>query len=109
MYKDKVKQMEANRIASQRRREKQKGMTQGMTETGGMTQENPVTPSPADGWTDVKAYISREAPNMPNLERLQRIAGSLGKNAGEVMFGVTGLTMEDIGSVIGTMEGKYAL
>lgn len=112
MYKDKEQQREANRIASQRRREKQKGMTQGMTETEGMTQENitpVITPNPVDGWPDVKAYISREAPGMANLERLQRIAGALGKRAGDVWFGVSGLTMEDIGSVLGTKEGKYAL
>lgn len=69
----------------------------------------PVTPSPVDGWPDVKAYISREVPGMANLERLQRIAGALGKRVGDVWFGVSGLTMEDIGSVLGTKGGKYAL
>ena len=83
----------------------------GSNKTEGLTEENvrPVTPSPVDGWPDVKAYISREVPGMANLERLQRIAGALGKRAGDVWFGVSGLTMEDIGSVLGTKEGKYAL
>jgi hypothetical protein len=73
---------------------------------GGSNAENvrPVAPYPSDGWPDVMAYILREGPRMANLERLQRIAGSLGKQAGEVWFGISGLTMEDIGEVIGTQE-----
>ena len=42
MYKDKEKQKEATRIASKRYRNKQKGMTKGMTEEG-MTEEG-ITP-----------------------------------------------------------------
>ena len=34
MYKDKYKQKEANRLAAQRRRDKAKGMTEGMTNSG---------------------------------------------------------------------------
>lgn len=44
MYKDKDKQKEANRIAAQKRRNKAKGMTQGMTaqpESEGMTRKLP--------------------------------------------------------------------
>ena len=53
-------------------------------------------------WEHVKEFIQRP-PNskMPNLEKLQRIAGSLGKNADAVWFG--DLTMQDIGAVIGTL------
>jgi hypothetical protein len=62
-------------------------------------------PFTRDGWKDVKAYVERESSGMPNLERLQRIAGSLG--ASEVMFGVTGITMADIGSVVGVEAAKF--
>ena len=34
MYKDRDEQKEANRMAAKRRRDKQKGMTQGMTKSG---------------------------------------------------------------------------
>ena len=67
----------------------------------------PKIPDSPDGWKDVKAYVQRESSGMPNLERLQRIAGSLGSQAGEVMFGVTGIMMEDIGSVVGVEGAKY--
>ena len=74
---------------------------------------HPVTPAitllEGDPWADVKAYIERESPRMANLERLQRIAGCLGKRAGEVYFGISGLTLEDIGKVIGVQEGVYQL
>lgn len=53
-------------------------------------------------WAHVKDYISTPCPGMPRLERLQRIAGALGKKAGEVWFGE--LTMEEIGEVIGTIK-----
>jgi hypothetical protein len=64
---------------------------------------------PSEGWRTVEAYISREGPAMPNLERLQRIAGSLGKYAGDVWFGLSGLTMRDIGEVIGTQPARYSV
>jgi len=54
-------------------------------------------------WLAVAEYINRPGPGMPNLERLQRIAGSLSKYADQVWFGLGGLTMEDISKVIGTL------
>jgi len=55
-----------------------------------------------DPWEHVKDFITRPSNSkMPNLEKLQRIAGSLGKYAGEVWLG--DLTMQDIGEVIGTL------
>ena len=62
-----------------------------------------------DPWADVIAYLNEPDHGMPNLERLKRIAGSLGKRAGEVYFGISGLTLEDIGAVIGVQGGLYAL
>lgn len=72
----------------------------------------PVAISQTDkAWEHVKEYIQEETPSMSRLERLQRIAGSLGKLAPHVWFGIgdtgTGLTMADIGSVIGTKEALY--
>lgn len=65
--------------------------------------------TPSDGWPDVEAYILRDSPRMPNLERLQRIAGSLDKYADQVMFGVSGLTMQDIGETIGSLPPAYSV
>ncbi len=117
-YKDKERQRQAQRDAMDRKRHVNpvnlKDVNLGTCETFDVDLTQPqgvcliVIPSPKDGWPDVKAYISRESPRMANLERLQRIAGSLGKCSGDVWFGVSGLTMEDIGSVIGTKEGLYA-
>ncbi len=53
-------------------------------------------------WLTVAEYINRPVTGMPNLERLQRISGSLGKYADQVWFGLGGLTMSDIGKVIST-------
>ena len=61
------------------------------------------------GWRDLESYIQRAGPAMPNLERIQRIAGSLGPNADAVQFGITGITVQDIGTTIGTQPAKYAL
>ena len=57
-------------------------------------------------WKKIEEYISRPTPKgqMPNLERLQRIAGSLGKLSGHVFFGLgptSGLTAEEIGKTLG--------
>lgn len=109
-YKDLEQAREANREKARRHRERKKVTPDSNPlENVTPTTTKIVTPNPSDGWKDVEAFISRESPGMDNLERLQRIAGALGKYAGDVWFGVSGLTMEDIGSVIGTMEGKYCL
>ena len=106
-YKDAEQAREANREKARRHREKIKGVTK--IDSNPRESVTPaVTPNPNDGWKDVEAFIKRDSPRMANLERLQRIAGSLGKRSGDVWFGVSGLTMEDIGSVIGTQEGLYA-
>jgi len=64
-----------------------------------------VTPLPSE-WQVVKDFISRESNSkMPNLEKLQRIAGSLGKYADEVWFGE--LSMGDIGRVIGVQAASF--
>jgi len=58
-------------------------------------------------WAKVAKNITTPCPDMPNLERLQRIAGSLGKYADMVFYGQDGLTMADIGKVIGTLPPVY--
>lgn len=59
-YKDKDKQREANKRASQRRRDKQKGMTQN-TETQGMTHaENPAAVIPNFGQPDCECMHCRQ-------------------------------------------------
>jgi hypothetical protein len=107
-YKDKEKQKEATRERVRRYREKGKDVT---------PQVENVTPiaelhNPQDkAWQHVKEYIQSESPGMSRLERLQRIAGSLGKYADQVYFGVNSeglqLTMDQIGKVIGTKEALY--
>ncbi len=59
-------------------------------------------------WLVVAEKINAPCPGMPNLERLQRIAGSLGKHADDVWYGLGGLTMSDIGKVIGTLPPMIA-
>lgn len=59
MYKDRERQKEANRVASQRRRQ---GMTQGMTEKG-MTEKSCVIP-------EGKMYVYGEGGGRIRLERL---------------------------------------
>jgi hypothetical protein len=54
-------------------------------------------------WAIVARNIVKPCPGMSNLERLQRIAGSLGKYADQVYYGQHGLTMKDIGGVIGIL------
>ena len=117
-YKDPEKQREANRERIRRYRDKQKGVTsdvvcntldvtpqaQGITKTS-VTPCNPLVIP--ETWQVVRDFISRPTEGMSNLEKLQRIAGSLGRNADEVWFGLMGLTMGDIGRVIGMQEAKY--
>ena len=56
-------------------------------------------------WAHILEYISRGTAKgqMPNLERIQRAAGSLGKLAGEVRCGLNGPTFEELGRTIGTL------
>ena len=112
MYKDKAAQREANRLKAQRHRERAKGVT--LLDSNPQEIVTPVTPKyvtpnlPQEpGWADVQAFILRDSPRMANLERLQRIAGSLGKYADDVQYGISGLTMLDIGEVIGTQPALY--
>ena len=59
-------------------------------------------------WQAVTKYLSRG----DNLDRMQRIAGSLNVTsrkvylADQVYFGIGGLTIADIGKVIGTQEAR---
>jgi hypothetical protein len=104
-YKDKEKEREAARLRKQKQR-----MSRPKEDVTPL-----VTPSietvaelhPQDkAWAHVKEYIQSESPGMSRLERLQRIAGSLGKYSDQVYFGVNSeglqLTMDQIGKVIGT-------
>lgn len=94
-YRDKEKQREAVKEAVARHR---KGIT-----SEGITQSPDVILSPE--WAHVVEYIKRPSPRMPNLERLQRIAGALGQHADEVHFG--DLTLKEIGEVIGVLPPLY--
>lgn len=101
MYTDKEKQKEATKEAVKRYRAK-KCNTQDVIPGN-------VIPDPVIPEGDVipqaeklKAFISRG----DNLEKLQRIAGSLGKLSNEVYF--MGMTFEDIGNLFGPLPGKYS-
>tara|TARA_Y100000310_G_scaffold241250_1_gene245177 strand:+ start:227 stop:610 length:384 start_codon:yes stop_codon:yes gene_type:complete len=84
---------------------KAEGVTPGESVTfSDVTPLSPVVSLPPE-WDTIARYISREGSGMPNLERLQRIAGSLGKYADEVWMGE--LTVGDIGRVIGKEGPKY--
>ena len=120
-YKSKEDQRTA--AAERMRRMRSKGVTTdvtpGVTPCGlGVTKKSPpvtpdVTPYPGEPWNSpgwnptqyLAWYIQQPVPKgkMPHLEALQRIAGSLGKHAGEVRFGVHGFTMEEIGGALGTL------
>ena len=80
------------------RERKRQGRVKPMSNLTAQDAKPAVKPIDPD-WQHVKDYILSECPGMPRLERLQRIAGSLGKYADDVWFG--GLTMGDIGRVIG--------
>ena len=121
-YKDLKKQREAARERQRRHRE---GVTKGVTDekgvtspfvsdgvTEGVTKEKlchaeDVTPLPPE-WEAVRKFITFPGPGMPRLERMQRIAGSLGKYQSEVFFGLGGLTVKDISEVIGEQPPLYA-
>ncbi len=78
-----------------------KGVTLGVTKVG-VTEQGVTRLPPA--WQAVKDYITRPTIREPsNLERMQRICGSLGKRADDVWFGFGGLTAQDIGEVIGIL------
>ena len=72
--------------------------------SGGLIEEGrPILHIPEkDGWKQLRDYLKADP---SRLEKMQRIAGSLGKHAHAVWFGIgpnaSGLTMEDIGKVIG--------
>lgn len=110
-YKDQSRQREANRLRMQKAR-------QGNTEPE-VSPENvlpnvlpdvllPDIRALPDAWAHVKEFISRPARpgDKGNLEKLQLIAGSLGKRADQVWFGLGGLTMADIGQTLGTKESE---
>ena len=65
---------------------------------------NPRSPIIREDWRAVHAYLQRpQVGRMSQLERIQRIAGSLGKHAESVRFGVTtGPNFQEIGELIGT-------
>jgi len=75
----------------------------------------PVIPSVTDripldpAWEPVRAYLVQPSRvgDMTHLERLQRVAGSLGKLSGEVRFGIEGPTMQEVGDVIGAQGALY--
>lgn len=113
-YKDPEKQKEAN-LKAQRKRRGLIPVPYPVIPDGGdspvgvtfvIPDTDPVTPSEADvtlppEWAHVRDFIRSESSGMPKLERLQRIAGSLGKYAEGVYFG--DLTMGEIGKVIGVL------
>ena len=86
------------------------GITEGITKEGitdtSNTQNTGKTLPPE--WQAVKTFLTTPAPGMPRLERMQRIAGSLGKYQSEVFFGLGGLTVKDISGVIGELPPLYA-
>ncbi len=107
-YKDEEARKEAGRERIRRYRALHQGVTleQGVTEpvvSEGVTSLSGVTGTLTGPWLTVAEHINTPCPGMPNLERLQRIAGSLGKYADQGWYGLGGLTMEDIGRVIGTL------
>lgn len=114
-YKDPEKAKEAARLRKQKQRMSHPDVTP--AEMSRPEPEENVTPSvnvtpnvtPLDeAWQHVKDYISAPCTGMNRLERMQRVAGSLGKNSGRVWFGFKGLTMADIGRVIGTQEPAHS-
>ena len=111
--KDETKRREASAERVRRYRAKralQKGVTleQGVTslsEAEGVTAPLSVTTGvtlPPE-WQNVVNFLHKDP---GNLEKLQRIAGSLGRNAEEVRFGVSGPTMDEIGRTISILPPR---
>lgn len=98
-YRDKEQEREAARLRKQRQRSRPDVTPSDVTPSA----VEDVTPEVAlpPEWAHVRDFIRSESSGMPKLERLQRIAGSLGKYADGVYFG--DLTMGEIGRVIGVL------
>ena len=92
MYKDREKQKEANRLAKR----KQRGY-----DVKGMTKDSYQQLLGIERGKKLDRFVSKGA----NLEKLQRICGSLGKYAEDVWLGE--LNLKTIGSVIGTKPGLH--
>jgi len=107
---------EASKLRMQRYRKRNKSVTESVTYSpnsvtinadnvthspDGFTSPPPESEQP-DAWRKLGEFIKRGN----NLEKLQRIGGSLGKYSNEVWMG--GLNLLEIGSVIGTKPGLYA-
>lgn len=93
MYKDKEAQQEANRLAAQRRRERVKGMTQGMTKPQGMTQQNVIPEYPAI----VEALCDPVKRN--RLERINRELQAKGLGTG-ITYGWQGPDFNQVDSML---------
>ncbi len=107
-YKDEEARKEAGRERIRRYRalHSEQGVTD-LSLSEGVTSLSGVTGDLTGPWLAVAEHINTPCPGMPNLERLQRISGSLGKYADQVWYGLGGLTMSDIGKVIGTLPAMY--
>lgn len=92
---------------AEERRKRQQARRKGDAPADAPTQVMPLGDTLDDpAWQSVANFINRDSnTKMTNLEKLQRIAGSLGKYADGVFMG--DLTMGQIGRVIGVKEGKY--
>lgn len=111
-YSDPEKQREANKRAMQRQREQAKGITEGITvvipEPQNVIPDSHAAVIPSvelidqqtgADWQGVRVALRRDP---DNLARLQAVAESLGKFSGEVRFGLSGPTFDQIGKQIGT-------
>lgn len=94
MYKSKEEQKEANRLASQRRRDKQKGMTQGMTKEG-MTEQ---------GMTQYPALLYALA-DPEKRAKLRRICESLSRHGQlrNVNYGCGGVPSDIVNEYLGVL------
>ena len=117
-YRDKSKQQAANREAKRRQRADVIPCMVGdviPTDVIPAKLEGDVIPAqnvipchtlPTE-WAHLKAWLADPGQTgMPRVERLQRLAGSLGKLGDEVEFG--GLTISEIGKVIGVKGPLYS-
>uniref|UniRef100_A0A6H2A0K0 Uncharacterized protein n=1 Tax=viral metagenome TaxID=1070528 RepID=A0A6H2A0K0_9ZZZZ len=113
-YKDPEKQKEAIKKAVQKYRglgdqaqicnTPKHGVEAGITKLNRVMEpgDRVIPDLPSDA---LKAYISRPSPGMANLERLQRLSGSLGKYGSQVFMG--NYTIEEIGKAIGVLPPLY--